>query len=449
MASTISIRRGLDLKIAGRPAYKIVDAPRPARTALQPGDFRYFRPRLLVREGDAVKAGTPLLESKDDARVVLVSPASGTIEQIHRGERRKLLEIVVALAGEDAFEEFGALDDSDARALTREALVEKLLKGGAWSLIRRRPFACIANPDERPQSVLICATPQDAFDADPDLVLRGEEKDFQLGLDLAAKLTDGPVFLAVPENAVSPALTAATGVRTLRFSGPYPAGDPAVQIYHACPPKAKESVWYLRAQDLLALARFVRTGRVSPERVVALGGPAATERQLFRTRLGASAQSLTEGRCEPGELRLVSGSVMNGRKIPRTGFIGFYDTALFALKEGREREFLSFFRPGLDKYTVSSTCLSSFLGKAEYALDTNLQGSLRNLVQSGIYEDVCPVGIWPDQTAKAVMAGDIEEMEKHGILDCADCGLCTFVCPSKIEVGAILRRGIDLIRKEG
>ncbi|PCI34957.1 MAG: NADH:ubiquinone reductase (Na(+)-transporting) subunit A [Elusimicrobia bacterium] len=449
MPTTISIRRGLDLKIAGRPASKILEAPRPARTAVQPDDLRYFRPRLLVKEGDAVKAGTPLLEDKDDPRIVLVSPAGGTVASVHRGERRKILEVIIELAGEETFEEHGALDDDALQGLTREALTERLLKGGFWPLLRQRPFACVANPDTPPKAILVCATPQDDFDTDPDIVLRGQEKDFQSGLDLLAKLTDGTVFLGIGKNAQCPALTDAKGVETRRFAGPYPAGDPAVQIYYACPPKSGETVWYIRAQDLLALARFVKTGRYSTERVIALGGPAVKERQLFKTRVGASIESITDGRLEEGELRVVSGSVLSGRKVPRTGFVGLYDTAVFVLREGRERELLSFFMPGLNKYTTTNTYLGSFLGKSEYALDTNLRGSLRNFTQSGIYESVCPVDIWPEQTAKAVLAGDIEEMEQHGILDCVECGLCTFVCPSKIEVGSILRDGIDLIRKEG
>jgi Na+-transporting NADH:ubiquinone oxidoreductase subunit A len=449
MASTISIRRGRDLQIAGHPAPKIVDAARPARAAVQPDDFRYFRPRLLVKEGDAVKTGTPVLESKDDPRVVLVSPGAGTVAKIHRGERRKILEVVIELAGEESFVEHGELDGAAIGALTREALVEKLLKGGLWPLLRRRPFACAADPDETPKAIWVCATPQDAFDADPDLVLRGQEKDFQLGLDLLAKLTNGSVYLGVSKDASCPALTAASGVEVRSFCGPYPAGDPAVQIYHVCPPKAGESVWYLRAQDLLALTRFVKTGRYDPTRVIAFGGPAVKEAQLFRTRVGASVESIAEGRVEDGELRVVTGSVLSGRKVPRTGFTGFYDTALFALKEGREREFLSFFAPGFEKYTLSNAYGSSLFAGTQFPLDTNLRGSLRNFVQSGIYEEICPVGIWPEHAAKAVLAEDIEEMEKHGILDCAECGLCTFVCPSKIEVGSILRSGIDLIRKEG
>ena len=449
MSSTISIRRGHDLKIAGRPAPKIVDAPRPARTAVQPDDLRYFRPRLLVKEGDVVKAGTPLLESKDDPRLKLVSPAGGTVAQVHRGERRKILEVIVELAGEETFEEHGELDDAGLQGLSREALTERLLKGGVWPLLRQRPYSCVAAPGESPKAILVGAMPQDDFDANPDTVLRGQEKDFQLGLDLLAKLTDGSVYLAIGKDAISPALTAASGVETRRFAGPYPAGDPAVQIYHVCPPKAKETVWYIRAQDLLALARFARSGRYSAERVVALGGPAAKERNLFKTRVGASIESLTDGRLEDGELRIVSGSVLSGRKLTRTGFVGLYDTAVFVLHEGRERELLSFCGPGFDKYTVTNTYWSSLFTGAEFPLNTNLRGSLRNFTQSGIYESVCPVGIWPEQTAKAVLAGDIEEMEKHGILDCAECGLCTFVCPSKIEVDSILRSGIDLIRKEG
>ncbi len=446
---SIHISKGHDFKLFGRPEPTITDASRPARVALQPPDFRYLRPRLKVKKGDAVRAGTHLFESKDDSRIVFGSPGSGTVVDIRFGARRRILEVIVELAGEEQFEEAGSLSPDEVRKLDRDKIVERLLTGGLWPLVRQRPFSKIADPDGKPRAVYVGAMSTEPFLPDPDVVLEGQEGDFQLGLDILGKLTKGKVHLCVSTKARSKALTQAQGVETHCFTGPHPSGNIAVQIYHVDPPGPHETVWYLGAQDTLAVARFFRTGRFPTERVVSLGGSGARERRYFRSRFGASVESLTQGKLDDGELRFVSGGVLTGRKIEAAGFLGFYDTALYVLPEGRTREMLSFMRPGLGKYSLSRTVADSFLPTADYRLDTNLNGGSRNFVMTGIYEDICPVDIIPDQLAKSVLAGDIEESEKHGILDCAECGLCTFICPSKIEVGSIIQKGLDEIVKEG
>lgn len=446
----ITIRRGHDLRLSGRPRPEIASAPRPARVALQPADFRYLRLRLRAQEGQEVLAGTPLLESKEDPRIRLVSPASGRLAAVHYGERRKILEVIVELSGEERSEEMPPLSPEQVRAMGRRELIDRLCAAGLWPLIRQRPFSRVAEPDGEPKALFVGAMATEPFGPDPDVVLQGQEEAFQLGLDALRKLAGGRLHLCVARDARSAALTRAEGVVLHRFAGPHPAGNVAVQIYHVDPPKAGEVVWYLGAQDVLAVARQLTTGRFPAERVVSLCGPGIrpAQRRYYRAPLGASVESLTQGRAEPGEMRHVSGGVLTGRKVTATGFLGFYDTTLYVLPEGRRREMLAFLRPGFGKYSLWRTFPSGFAPAGEYVLDTNKRGSLRNFIMNGVYEDVCPVDILPQYLAKSVLAGDVEEAERHGILDCAECGLCSFVCPSKIEVAAVIRDGIDQIAQE-
>ncbi len=447
--ATIKIKRGKDLRIAGRPERELVDGARPSRVALKPTDFRYLRPRLKIKEGDSVSTGTPLFESKDDPRVKFVSPGSGRVEAVRFGQRRKLLEVVVALSGEERFEEAGKLSAGEALKLSREELIERLLNGGLWPLILQRPFSRIASPSDKPKSIFVGAMAEDAFAPDPEVFLKEEEPAFQLGLEVLKKLTDGPLHLCVSASAKAIPIPKVQGMKVHRFSGPYPSGSVPVQIYYAGPPRGHETVWYLQAADVLAVSRYLTTGRFPTERIVALSGPAARERRFYRSRFGASVESIAQGRVETGELRYVSGGVLTGSKIAAAGFLGFYDTTLFVLAEGRQRELLSFAMPGFGKYSLSRAFFSGVMPSAEYSLDTSKRGSPRNFVLNGIYEDLCPVNILPQHLVKAVLAGDIEETERHGILDCAQCGLCTFVCPSKVELGSIIQDGLDTIIKEG
>jgi Na+-transporting NADH:ubiquinone oxidoreductase subunit A len=448
IVANIKISKGHTLPITGRPEPRITDAPRPSQIAIQPSDFRYLRPRLLVSEGDLVKTGTPLIEDKDDTRVRFVSPGTGKVSSIHYGERRRILEVIVELSGEEQFEEAAALSPEDARKLDRSSIIKNLLSGGLWPAVRQRPFARIANPDDTPTAIFINGMPTEPFDANPNSFLVGMEDRFQLGIDLLSKLTDGKVHLCAGAGASAKALTQARNCERHQISGQYPAGLPAVQIYHVAPPAAEEVVWYLSTQDVVAIADLLTSGKFPTERIVSLAGPGAKERTYLRTRLGASVESLSANKVEDGEQRYISGGVLTGRKLAATGFLGIYDSMLFVLPEGRQREFLGFLRPGEDRYSSSRAFVSTLFPDSPHAMDTNKRGSLRNFVLSEAYEDICAVDIMPQFLAKSVLAGDIEETEQHGILDCAECGLCTFVCPSKIEVGAIIRQGIDDIVKE-
>jgi len=445
----ITVKQGHTIKLEGRPDETIVDAPLPDRVAVQPPDFRFLRPRVKVKEGEPVKAGTPLFESKDDTRVVFVSPASGKVAEIKLGARRRVLEIIIERDGKGESEGGEALGAEKAAKLERKDIIERLLKGGLWPLIRQRPFSCIADPDAEPVALFVSAMSGDPIDPRPEVILQGQEEDFFLGLEILKKLSKGETHLCISDRAKCKALTQAPGVRTHRFSGPAQAGSAGVQIYHVHPPSGAESVWYVGPQTVLMVARYFRDGKWPTERIVAVGGPGVKERKYFRTRFGASVASLTQGGTSEGAMRFVSGGVLTGRAVPERGYVGFYDRSLTVLPEGRFKELLSFMRPGFGKYSLSRTVVESFFPKQDYALHTNRNGGLRNFVMTCIYKDICPVDIMADQLAKCLLAGDIEEAEKHGVLDCAECGLCSFICPSKTEIGTIIENGLGVIRKGG
>lgn len=444
--TVIDIRRGKDIKLGGRPEQSVSDAAAPKCVALKPPDFRYLRPRLKVKQGDRVRAGSLLVESKDDTRLRFVSPGGGTVKAVKLGARRRLLEVVVELDADEPFEEHEKLAPDGARGLSREDLIKRLLEGGLWPLLRERPFSRIADPDGRPKSLFVNAMPADPFDADPEAVLDGQEELFGLGIEILKKLTDGPVHLCSAPGAKRAA--GAKGATLHEVRGPYPSGYSAVHVYYVDPPKGSERVWYLGAQDVLSIARFLTTGRFPVERVVALAGPGAREPRLYRTRFGAGVASLASGKTE-GDNRFVSGGALTGSDAGADGYLGFYDTQLCVLPEGRHRKLLRFALPGLDRYSFSRAFMSWWLPKKDYPLDTNRNGGGRNFVMSGLYDELCPVDILPAQLVKCLMAGDTEEAEKHGVLDCVECGLCTFACPSKIELQKVIEDGLDVIRKGG
>jgi len=446
----ISIKKGLNLNLAGGPALDIEEAARPTRLGIMLDDFPGFKPRLQVKEGDTVQVGSILVSSKEDPRMCLVSPGSGTVAEIRLGARRRLEAISIELSGEEKYVAFPSHSREEVEALSAEKLTEILLECGLWPLLRQQPFNRIANPAQRPQAIFVGAMQADPFAPQTKLILHEKEKQLQLGLDLMQKLTDGKVYLcAAKRDQDLAAITLSQGAEKYFFSGPHPAGHIAVQIYHVAPPSGNQVVWHLDIQALLAIADLLQNGKLPTERLITLAGPGVRQPQHLNTRWGASAESLTLNRLNPEEMRLISGGVLTGRKIGEKDFLGFYDNSLCVFPEGRQREMLGFMNPGLNKYSSSRAFLSSLFPDMEYTVTTNRQGSLRSFVQTGIYEEVCAVDLYPAHLAKSVLADDFEEMEKHGILDCVQCGLCSYVCPSKIEVAAIIQSGIDKIEIEG
>jgi len=442
------IKRGYDVPVTGAAERAVVDAPRPRTVSLRPNEFRGIKPKIEVDEGDAVSIGTPLFHDRARPEIRFPSPGSGKVEEVRYGRRRVCEEIVVSLGEKDEWVEHEV--PADPRSLERGRVVSLLVESGLWTLLRSRPFSLVPDTGAVPEGVFVAASDSSPLPFDPSLALDGREDDFQLGIDVLGKLTSGKVHLCTLRDAPScAAFDRATGCEKHRFRGPYPAGQIEVQIHYVLPWRKGRQVWFAGAQDVAAIGELFRTGRYSPAKVVAVGGEMAKRRTHFRTRRGVSADFLLGGDTSPARTRYVSGNLLAGRRIRSTSGVGHWDEKLCLLPEGDEPEFIGWMKPGFGVVSRWRAYASAFLPAKEPHLTTNLGGGVRAHVATGVYEDVCAVDILPAYLMKSILAQEFEEMEGLGLRDCAECGLCTFVCPSKIEFGKIIADGIrDFLAEE-
>jgi Na+-transporting NADH:ubiquinone oxidoreductase subunit A len=446
MSKDIRIKRGLDIRLKGSAEKVLSQAPVPGVYAVQPTDFTGITPKLIVKEGEHVLAGAPLFYSKDDERVRFSSPVSGEIAAIVRGAKRKLLAIHILPDKEQKFAEFKRPDRGG-----REALIALLLESGMWPFIRQRPYAVIANPSDAPKSIHISCFNTEPLAADVDFVVSGSEEDFQEGLKAMKMLTFGKVHLNVDASIpVNSLFEMAKGVQVNRFKGPHPAGNVGVQIHHVEPINKGEVVWYAYPQDVIAIGRLLRGGIADFSKVVALAGHSLQQRKYFKTLPGTPIKSFVEGQELTGDHRAISGTVLTGYKAGMDGYLGFYHSEITVIPEGEEPEFFGWLIPDPKKFSNSRTLTSWLMPRKEYTLDTNMHGEERAFVVTGEYEKVFPFDIYPVQLLKSILVEDIEKMEQLGIYEVAeeDFALCEVVCTSKLPVQRIVRKGLDMVRKE-
>jgi Na+-transporting NADH:ubiquinone oxidoreductase subunit A len=448
MSKVIKLRRGLRIRMKGEAERIVTTAPQAGWYAIRPTDFQGLTPKLMVKPEQRVKTGSPLFHDKDRPEVVVTSPASGVVSGVNRGDRRKILEVVVKADKDLEYEDFGK---ADPKTLTRDQVISSMLKSGVWPFIRQRPYGLVANPHLQPKAIFISAFDTAPLAPDLDFVLKGEEQNFQTGLDALTKLTSGKVHLSLDaDNTSSPVFTGAKGVEIHYFSGVHPAGNVGIQIHHIDPINKGEVVWYVQPQDVVIMGRLFSEGKFDATRIIALTGSEVKRSRYYRTRMGASIRELVKDNVQGGKLRYISGNVLTGTRIPADGYIGFYDSHITVIPEGDHFEFLGWALPGFGKFSHSASYLSWLAPSARYRLDTNLNGGVRAYVMTGEYESVLPMDIYPVQLIKSILAGDIDRMENLGIYEVIeeDLALCEYVCTSKIEVQAILRSGIELMMKE-
>ncbi len=451
--SHFTIRQGRDLRLKGAPDPKVVELSLPVRVAVSPSDFTGLRPRVLVREGDEVSAGTPLLEDKNNPAVRIVSPAGGTVDAVVRGEKRSLRAIVIHTGGRQGPPlEFRKFSPQEIQSLAAETVIEHLLETGLWPCLRRRPFSRVADPGILPKALFVRAVNTEPLAPSTDVILEGREELFQVGLDIVRKLAEGQTHLCYSDSASARALLEARHVRRHTFSGPHPAGNVSTHIHYIDPVRKGETVWYIHARDVLRIASCFLDG-VYPSRVtVALTGEGLREPCHVRTVQGASMKDLVRDKTREGRWRFISGSVLNGRDAGEDGFLSFYDSQVTVIPEGGRRRFMGWLSPGRDVYSLSRTFISSFgpLSGKRF-VDTDTHGGRRAIVLNHVYDSLVPLDIMTYFLIRAVLAGDIEEAERLGILECdeEDFALCTFACPSKTDVGGIVRQGLNVIEREG
>ena len=445
----IIIRKGLTIKLVGEAIKKISTLPVPETVALKPPNFRGLTPSLLVKEGEEVQSGTPLFCDKTNESIKFCSTVSGEVLEIVRGEKRKILEVRI-LADKNI--DYAAFPKADPRDLSREEIIEALLNAGAWPFIRQRPFGIIANPADKPKSIFISAHDTNPLGPDNNFILQTADGDFQTGLNVLQKLTDGKVHLNIhADQDCATCFIQARGVTINKFSGPHPAGNVGVQIHHIDPLNKGEVVWYLYPQDVLIIGKIFNHGIFDATRTVALTGSQVKEPKYYKMLVGGSVKSLlVDAGLNEGENRIISGNVLTGKQIFFDGYLDFYDSQITVIPEGRDAEFLGWLRPGFQKMSMSRAFFSWLSPNKKRHLDTNMHGEERPFVVTGEYEKVFPMDIYPVQLLKSILIEDIELMENLGIYEVVeeDFALCEFVCTSKIESQDIIRRGIELIRKE-
>lgn len=449
------IKRGLDLPITGQPRQVIEDAAPATRVAVVADDYPLMKARLHVAEGDEVRRGQLLFEDRKSAGVKFTAPAAGRVTAINRGARRKLLTVVIEVAAADRAGKGPQADLPHREGLDGPGIRDLLVASGLWTALRARPFSRIPSPTEDCSSIFVTAIDTHPLAADPAKVLEGREADFKRGLEALAKLTTGPVHLCKAPGAKIPT---ADGIRVEEFAGKHPAGLVGTHIHTLDPVNRQKIVWHIGYQDVAAIGHLVATGKLDTTRVIALGGPAAKNPRLVRTRLGASIDDLLRGETQDGfEARTISGSVFGGRASagPVLGYLGRYHHQITLLREGRDRVFLGWLRPGFNKYSVVRAFASRWFGggenKSRYEFTTTTHGSHRAMVPIGVFEKVMPLDLMPTFLLRALVKDDIERAEALGCLelDEEDLALCSFVSPGKEDFGTALRRSLTEIWKEG
>lgn len=448
MSSSIKLKKGLDIRIEGQAEKSISAYINPVRYAIKPGDFPSLIPKLNVKLGDKVLAGSPLFHDKIRPEILFTSPVSGKVVSIERGEHRKLLEIVVEKNGEE-FINFGK---SETSRMNREFVKKVLQISGLWPAIRQRPYHIVANPADVPKAVFVSAFDSSPLAPDYTYIFENSSfSEFRSGINALSKLTDGAVNLVLNGKETPPELLRNLSEATVHyFSGPHPSGNVGVHIHHLAPVSKGEVVWYVNFQDVFTIGRLFDEGRYRPEKIIAITGSEVLKRQYHRVTAGASISEFIRDNVKPGHLRFISGNVLTGTKITPEGFLGFYDSQFTVIPEGDYAEFFGWIKPGLDKFSFYRIFASKFFPKKTYRLDTNLHGGERSFVLTGKYEQVVPMDIFPMQLLKAILAEDIDNMENLGIYEIAeeDFALCEFICPSKTEIQSIVRKGLDLMIRE-
>ena len=446
MSMNIKIKKGYDIKLVGI-AQKEVQEINTSHYALKPTDFHGMLPKLSARVGDKVKRGAPVFFDKKREYVKIPSPVSGTITEIVRGAKRKMLEIKIEADGSNDFVSFSKAQPS---TLDAKAIKEQLVESGLWSLVRQRPYTVVANPEDKPKSVFISGFDSAPLAADLDFILAGQEDAFQAGVDALAKLTEGKVNLGISSK-TSSFLKDIKNAEINTFSGPHPAGNVGIQIHHVSPINKGEVVWVVQAQDVATIGNLFLTGEYKPEITIALAGSEVKEPQYYKVNRGACIAEIIEGKLKTeNPVRVISGNVLTGSNIGPKGSLSYYHNSLTVIPEGNIFEFFGWLIPSPKKHSFYRTAFSWLSPNKEYTLNTNMNGGERAFVFTGHMEKVFPMDIYPIQLIKSIMINDIDMMENLGIyeVDEEDIALCEYISTSKIDIQKVLREGLDELRKE-
>jgi len=440
----IFIKKGHDIRIAGIPSKDVLSIPGSDTVAISPKTFRGVKPKRMVSEGDRVQIGSPLFFDKTKPEVKWASPANGTVQTIQFGARHVIEKIEIKIEGNDSISgqsfTFDQLASSD-----RPTILNRILEANLFPLIRQRPFNKVANPKDSPRDIFISAVNTAPLSVDLRTVIESEKEAFQAGIIALSKLTDGRVFVT-SRNVIE-----LQNAEVQTISGPHPAGNVGIQIHHSKPIKPHDIIWTVDAQHVITLGKLFLTGSYQPNVVVSVGGSGATNPQTVFAKVGANIGSLITNQDMDEPARLVSGDILTGHTVEKDNFLGFYDSSVSIILDSVDRPFMGMLALGNNKSKYSLTHTFLTFGEKLFNFNTAQNGELRAMVPINAWEKVLPMDVYPNALYRAILAQDIEEMEQLGMWECddEDFALCTFACPSKIDVGAVIRQGLNLLEVEG
>lgn len=443
----ITIKKGLELPIAGGPEQMVHDGPAIKRVATLGEEYIGLRPTMKIQVGDKVKKGQVIFEDKKNLGVKYTALASGTISEINRGAQRILQSVVIDIEGEESIS-FAKYNAAELESLDSQLVRDNLIKSGLWTALRTRPFSRTPAVDSTAEGIFVTAIDTQPLAADPEVVIGLQKADFENGLRVLSRLTQGKVFLCkAPESDIPTA-----NAQVEEFSGKHPAGLVGTHIHFLLPASINRTVWHVGYQDVIAIGQLFTTGELNTQRVVAIAGPKASKPRLVSTRLGASFAELTANETLDGDVRVVSGSVLSGRTaVGPHAYLGRYHLQVSMLEEGREQEFIGWAMPGSDKFSITRSFLGHLSPSRLFNMTTSTGGSDRAMVPIGNYERVMPLDILPTMLLRDLVSGDTDGAVTLGALelDEEDLALCTVVCPGKYDYATYLRDCLDTIVREG
>ncbi len=443
MHKQIKISRGLNINLKGKPVHKIADAPRSERYAVKPVEFYGINPRLTVKPGEHVNAGEPLFYHKYLDRIKFTAPVSGVIEDIIRGKKRKILKIIIKADDKDTFKSFKV---NKPEKLSREQILDLLLKSGLFATIKQRPYDVIANPDDQPKAVFISAYDSAPLGVDYAFALKNKMKAFESGLKTVKKLTEGKVYLIVNGETATD-FDKLTDVEIIKAFGPHPVGNVSVSIEKFEPIGKGDRIWTINPADVALIGEFFETGHYNPVRTVALAGSQVKEPMYYNIKAGAYLGDFLKDKLKDDDVRIISGNVLTGANITKDKFLNFYDNEITVIPLGNKPRFMGWM-PFFGKNRKSFYNFG--LTPKELDLDASLYGEERAFVMTEEFESVMPLDIYPVHLLKAALTGDVEKMEQLGILEVApeDFALLDYISSSKIDTQELIRKGLDIMQVE-
>ena len=449
MSKDIRIKKGLDINLVGEASLTKSDAIKSNFFSIKPEDFHGLTPKLLVKKASKVKAGEPIFYDKSNESIQFVSPVSGEVTEITRGDKRRILEVKIKA---DKIQTYFDHKKIEIKSAKRDVIKAKLLASGCWPFIMQRPYDVIANPESTPKGIFISAYASAPLAADYNFVLTGKQAELQAAVTALSKLTDGKVNISVPKDSHSP-FTNLEDVVTHKISGPHPSGNVGTLINKIDPINKGEVVWTLTPQDLVIIGEVLLTGKFNAERIVALAGSGIKEPRYLVTKIGCEIATMVydRGIQKDANVRIISGTVLNGKEIKPDGFLSYYSNVVTVIPEGDDYEFFGWNKPVFEKVSTSRALTFSWMTpNKKFDLNTNTNGEHRAFVLTGTYEKVFPLDIFPLQILKACMYKDLDEMEALGMYEVApeDFALTEFICVSKQPHQKIIREGLDLMLKE-